>query len=76
MPPTLHLNSHTGTITLTNGALALTVETRPYYNPRRLHDTDGNSYAPEVGLVTTVGHVSGQAVDYTYEMVLVSYDIQ
>ncbi len=46
MPPTLTLDPHTGTVTLTNDALALTIETRPHYNPRRLVDADsGRAYA-------------------------------
>jgi hypothetical protein len=46
MPPTLHRDPQTGTVTLTNGRLRLTIATRPAYNPHRLVDLDtGRAYA-------------------------------
>ena len=34
----MHLEEPTGTVTLVNGRLELTIETRPWYNPRCLRD--------------------------------------
>jgi len=36
--PSLHLDPSTGTVTLANGRLELTIETLPWYNPCRLRD--------------------------------------
>ena len=39
--PVLNFDQHTGTVTLVNHALELTIATRPWYNPRHLCDLDG-----------------------------------
>src|SRR5579859_3207399 len=44
--PSLQLDPSTGTVTLTNGRLELTIETRPSYNPSRLRDLQsGRAFA-------------------------------
>src|SRR5689334_15124049 len=44
--PNIILDESTGTLTLTNGRLELTIDTRPAYNPRGLRDiTSGQTFA-------------------------------